>query len=118
MGFWTIYVYYNITPDKFPIFRLRALGAPSKEISEIQNKITHNKAKAFTYNSEKYRSSVIGFNKHSTFPDYINSIVHEAEHVKEAILNYYNVENSGETAAETLGYIVSEMYYTYKKFIK
>ena len=111
MGFWTIYVYYNI--DNFPTYRLKMLGVPSNQILEIQQKLAYNKAKAFTYNSEKYRASVVGFNKHSTFPDYINSIVHEAEHVKEAILEYYDVPNKGEEASETLGYIVSEMYYVY-----
>ena len=41
--------------------------------------------------------------------DYINSIVHEAEHVKQAMLAYYDIEDEGENAAYTIAYIATKM---------
>ncbi len=35
--------------------------------------------------------------------DYINSIVHEAEHIKQAMLKAYRVEDKGEPPAYTIG---------------
>ena len=48
-------------------------------------------------------------NEHKTIEDYINSIVHEAEHVKQAMLKAYKVDDSGEPPAYTIGFIVMKM---------
>ena len=66
-------------------------------------------AKAFTYSNAKYRISIVGFNIHFDKYDYINSIVHEAEHIKQAMLNYYNIQDKGENAAYTVAYIAMKM---------
>ena len=66
-------------------------------------------AKAFTYSNDKYRVSIVGFNIHFDKYDYINSIVHEAEHIKQAIFNYYNIPDEGENAAYTIAYITMKM---------
>jgi hypothetical protein len=43
--------------------------------------------------------------------------VHEAEHIKQAILEAYNVEDRGEAPAYTVGYIVKRMYEVFVKLI-
>ena len=65
--------------------------------------------KAFTYSNDKYRVSIVGFNIHFDKYDYINSIVHEAEHIKQAMLDYYNIPDEGENAAYTIAYIAMKM---------
>ena len=65
--------------------------------------------KAFTYSNAKYKVSIVGFNIHFNKYDYINSIVHEAEHIKQAMLNYYNIPDKGENAAYTIAYIAMKM---------
>lgn len=84
--------------------------------------MTHS-AKAVTISSSKDKTSVVLFNIHKNKYDYINSIVHEAEHVKQAMLNYYDVEDAGEPPAYTVGYLVMKMlelnmmkYLKYKKY--
>jgi hypothetical protein len=46
--------------------------------------------------------------------DYISSIVHEAEHVKQAILDTYDIEDKGEAPAYTIGYLVMQMYEVFR----
>lgn len=54
--------------------------------------------------------SIVVFNRHDDMEDYINSLVHEAEHVKQAMLHAYDVRDSGEPPAHTVGYLVSRMW--------
>ena len=67
------------------------------------------KAKAFTYSNLKYRVSIVGFNKHFDKYDYINSIIHEAEHIKQHMLRFYKVVDEGEPPAYTVGYVAMKM---------
>lgn len=68
------------------------------------------KAKAVTFSNIAQHISVVLFNVHTNKVDYINSVVHEAEHIKQAMLYAYNVEDKGEPPAYTIGYLVSQMY--------
>ena len=65
--------------------------------------------KTFTYSNAKYRISTVGFNIHFDKYDYINSVVHEAKHIKQAMLDYYNIPDEGENAAYTVAYIAMKM---------
>lgn len=47
--------------------------------------------------------------------DYINSLVHEAEHVKQTMLKEYDVEDEGENPAYTIGYLVKRMWEVYSR---
>ena len=67
------------------------------------------KAKAFTYSNLKYRVSIVGFNNHFDKYDYINSIIHEAEHIKQHMFRSYKVLDEGEPPAYTVGYVATKM---------
>ena len=67
------------------------------------------KAKAVTISNLNLYKSVVLFNKHKSYYDYINSIIHEAEHIKQSMLYAYDVDDSGEPPAYTVGYIASQM---------
>lgn len=109
--YWKVIVYYNIDYDFFNT-------SPVERISkEVLNNLRYNKAKAVTISNIEKRESIVLINKHKTRSDYINSIVHEAEHVKQAILDYYNIEDIGENPAYLIGYLMSEMYKVYNKFL-
>ena len=49
--------------------------------------------------------------------DYVSSIVHEAEHVKQSILKAYNVPDEDEAPAYTIGFLVMKMMEFYMKFL-
>lgn len=122
-GYWKIIVYYNVNYNLFDyiVNDLKAISSPVEEIDRVYYNMTHS-AKAVTISSSKDKTSVVLFNIHKNKYDYINSIVHEAEHVKQAMLNYYDVEDAGEPPAYTVGYLVMKMlelnmmkYLKYKK---
>ena len=109
-NYWEVIVYYDIDYNFFNdiVKELNYLNAPVEEIDKIYYTMKY-KAKAFTYNNLKYRVSIVGFNKHFDKYDYINSIIHEAEHVKQHMLKFYKVLDEGEPPAYTVGYVATKM---------
>lgn len=118
-GYWKVIVLYNIDYNLFYNIDilLAEAGATSDLIDEIYYNMSRNKAKAVTYSNLSEHISVVLFNHHKSPKDYLNSIVHEAEHIKQAMLKVYRVEDKGEPPAYTIGYIVMRMYEVFKYFI-
>lgn len=116
-GYWKVVVYWNLDYHFFDDVELELMmiGFNNTAIEEIRVSMESNEAKAVTC-SHQYTSIVI-FNRHNSIPDYINSIVHEAEHIKQAILKAYQVEDAGEAPAYTVGYIVKKMWEVFSKFL-
>lgn len=110
-GYWKVIVYYNINYNLFHIIEkdLYNINCKDYQIDSIYNNMINKRAKAVTISSIDFKTSIILFNNHKSYLDYINSIVHEAEHIKQAILDAYNVEDFGEAPAYTIGYIASQM---------
>lgn len=71
-------------------------------------------AKAVTISLYDYKTSIVIFKHHKTDIDYINSITHEAEHIKDAMFEYYHVRSFGEPPAYTIGFLVAKMYMVFK----
>ena len=109
-NYWEVIVYYDIDYNFFNdiIKELNYLNAPVEEIDKIYYNMKY-KSKAFTYSNLKYRVSIVGFNKHFDKYDYINSIIHEAEHVKQHMLRAYKILDEGEPPAYTVGYVATKM---------
>ena len=109
-NYWEVIVYYNIDYNFFDYIEeeLKSYNTPVESIRRIYHNMRTN-AKAFTCSNYYYKVSIIGFNIHSNKYDYINSIIHEAEHVKQAILKYYNIKDEGENAAYAVAYIATKM---------
>lgn len=108
--YWKVIVYYNIDYDFWHIIDedLRAIKSPVKENDAIYRSM-HSTAKAFTISNTSAHISITGFNYHTDALDYINSIAHEAEHIKQAMLKAYNINDIGEPPAYTIGYLVMQM---------
>ena len=117
--YWKIIVYYNVNYNLFYIIidDINSNGTPVEEIGIIKHKLLFGDAKAVTINCIKQNISFVLFIKHKTIEDYISSIVHEAEHVKDAILYKFRVKNIGEPPAYTIGYIVKQMYKVFIKYV-
>lgn len=110
-GYWKVIVYYNVNYNLFHIIEkdLYKINCTDYQIDSIYNNMINKRAKAVTISSIDYKTSVVLFNNHTSYIDYINSIIHEAEHIKQSILDAYNVEDFGEAPAYTIGYIASQM---------
>ena len=119
-GFWKVIVYYNVDYNFFDSIKWELMVADiSKEgIEEVWDIMSTGEAKAVTCSNVNKHISVVLFNSHTSEADYINSLVHEAEHVKQAMLQAYRVEDAGEPSAYTVGYIVMRMYEVFKTLVQ
>ena len=110
--YWKVVVYYDLDYHFFNEIadELSSIGATNSAIEKLYEEMRYGKAKAVTFSNLGKQISYVLFNTHKTKQDYIDSIVHEAEHVKQAVLKVYNVEDAGEDAAYTIGYLVGQMY--------
>jgi len=108
---WKVIVYYNVDYNLFHYIytTFRNAGISKRTINNIYKNMSSNKAKAVTVSNIDKKISVVLFNNHTNKYDYINSIVHEAEHIKQAMLEGYNISDSGESPAYTIGYLVMKM---------
>ena len=114
--YWEVIVFWNIDYNLFDIVEkeLEKYHASLKNIRKVYKDLRYGKAKAATYSSIYDHVSIVLFNRHKTNRDYINSIVHEAEHVKQDMLYTYYVEDRGEPPAYTVGYLVMKMYEVFR----
>ena len=110
-NYWKIIVYYNVNYNLFNYIAndLYNIGASNKTINNIYKTMATHKAKAFTLSNKREKISVVAFNRHNSRYDYINSIIHEAEHIKQAMLSAYNVVDENEPPAYTIGYVAMKM---------
>lgn len=109
--YWKVVVYYNVNYDLFDYIEndLYNVTHSEKSIDRLYYNMSTHKAKAVTVSSIRKHKSVVLFNYHSSYYDYINSIVHEAEHIKQAMLYAYNVKDYGEPPAYTVGFLAMKM---------
>lgn len=117
--YWKVIVYWNMDYDFFSnaALELKKLELTDTAIEGIYKTLRSRKAKAVTCSRIEKHTSVVIFNSHSSKADYISSIVHEAEHIKQAILRAYDIEDKGEAPAYTIGYIVKKMYEVFSQIL-
>jgi len=118
-GYWKVVVYYDVDFHLLmPVYKeLRGIGFPSEDIDLICRQLERGKAKGVTCSNGAYHTSIVLFAKHEDKYDYLNSLVHEAEHIKQAMLKTYMVEDEGEPPAYTIGYLVQRMWEVFRKLI-
>ena len=118
-GYWNVVVFYDVDYHFFDDIRLelKIIGFPEAAIKEVRNTMQSGAAKAVTCSVISQYASVVLFNPHASKVDYIDSIVHEAEHIKQAMLKAYRVEDKGEPPAYTIGYLIMRMYDTFKDIV-
>ena len=93
------------------------MGIDEEIVKDVYKTMRSGRAKAATISNISKHISLILFNSHSNKIDYINSIVHESVHVKQAMLEAYHVEDEGEAPAYTMGYLVSKMWEGFRKLL-
>ena len=117
-NFWRVVVFWNVDYHFFDDveLELRMIGFHRAAIEGIRTSMESGEAKAVT--CSRQHTSVILFNRHGSVADYLSSIVHEAEHVKQSMLKAYQVEDGGEAPAYTVGYLVKRMWEVFNKFLQ
>lgn len=106
-SYWKVIVYFNVNYNFFHVINedLKEIGCSKKLIKDVHYNMSNYYAKAVTITNIYYKTSIVLFNKHKTVNDYINSIIHEAEHIKQSMLEAYDIKDEGEKPAYTVGYI-------------
>ena len=110
--YWKVLVYYDVDFDLFYLIEreLYKIGYSRRAIHKIRRELEVSNGKAVTCSNLRLHVSVVLFIKHRYCNDYLNSIIHEAEHIKQAMLESYRVIDEGETAAYTIGYLAYKLY--------
>ena len=117
--YWRVIVYYNVDYTLFNVIEdeLTSANATQSILKRIYYRMKSHKAKAVTFSNINLHISIVLFNRHDTFEDYLDSLVHEAEHVKQAMLYAYRVKDAGEPPAYTVGHIVRRMWRVFKTLL-
>lgn len=116
-NYWSVIIYWDVDYDLFHYIAsdLNTIGFSDTAVKEVKDTMESGRAKAVTC-SNNYTSIVL-FNKHKSITDYINSMVHEAVHIKQAMLKAYRVKDEGEAPAYTMGYLVGRMWEVFSQNI-
>lgn len=82
--YWKVIVYYDVDYNFLDSINkeLYHYGFSKEPLDEMWYMLKVEKVKAVTCSNIYKNVSFIIFNKHHSKSDYINSIIHEAEHVK------------------------------------
>lgn len=118
-SYWSVVVYYDIDYDTFDYIKsdFKAINISKQMTNRVIKDLYNGYAKAATVSNIKYKTSIVCFNKHDDEYDYVSSIVHEAEHVKQSMLKAYNIPDEDEPPAYTIGFLVMKMMEFYMKFL-
>lgn len=116
-GYWKVIVYFNVNYNLFPyiVKDLRKVTRSEKLLKRLYYNMNSNIAKGVTVSNIEKHTSVVLFNPHKEMYDYINTIAHEAEHIKQDMLRAYNVHDAGEPPAYTIGYLMMKMLMIFDK---
>lgn len=117
---WSVVVLYNVDSDDSEFIK--------DNLSKICNdrKLIKNSTKyieqdipntGFIYSNFNDKISLIIVGKTTSKKEFINTIVHEANHLQSHIATVYNLDEKGEEVCYLIGTIVETMYNVFRKII-
>lgn len=107
---WAIVFCYDITlfdTDDIASM-LEALGCDERKIRRATSVILGTN-KGFTYSNDEARMSLVCISHASSIEQWWDSVVHEIDHVQDAICWHYDVPLGSESAAYLQGYIMRKI---------
>lgn len=117
---WNVLVYYNVDEDDFVEIEdsLLQIECPKDYIRKAFKVIGRNKNTGFTFSNSDYKMSIVCISNTTSASQFVSTSVHEAKHVQSHICQYYDIDESGESAAYLIGYLVHRMYKMVAKVLK
>lgn len=109
-GYWTVIVMFNVDVGSFDLLEneLRCCGCDDNSVNDIYYGLLAD-VTAFTFSNVFERVSIIGFKTFKSRTGRYDNVVHEAEHVKQVILGFYDVDDKDEPPAYTIGFLAREI---------
>lgn len=115
---WNILVYYNVGKKDFKEIKesLIQLDCSKEDIKEALH-VLQRKNTGCTFTNTEKMMSLICISKSDNSDQFINTAVHEADHVQSHICEYYEIGLDTEVAAYLIGTIVMRMYKILKLYV-
>ena len=103
---WGILAYYDVNPSDTPqlIAVLREFGCPEEDLEKTAT-LFDQPNHALTFNAPWARMSVVAIGWAENHEQFYASVIHEIDHLQDAILSYYAVPQGTEDAAYLQGFI-------------
>lgn len=105
-GYWNVTFVYDVWPsDLSEVARLmRRVSASQKMIDEAAENLSGWNA-GYTLTSMGWRESIVFIGRATSLREFLNTVIHEVDHVQAQVAEYYGVELGTEQAAYLQGYI-------------
>ena len=105
-GYWNVTVVYDVWPGDLPeVARLmRRAGASQKMIDEATDNLSGWNA-GYTLTAFGWEESIVFIGRATSLREFLNTVIHEVDHVQAHVADYYGVELGTEQAAYLQGYI-------------
>lgn len=117
---WDVKVYYDVKKSdiQFCIKQLRKLTSKQKHFRECKETLyTDEKDRAYVYSSFRKQETIIFIGVPSSTGELIDTITHEANHLKSHLATYYNLNEKDEEVCYVIGDIVKQMSEVFVEFI-
>lgn len=105
-GYWNVIVVYDVLPgDLQEVARLmRRVGASRKMIDEATENLSGWNA-GYTLTAMGTCESIVFIGRATSLREFLNTVIHEVDHVQAHVAEYYGVRLGSEQAAYLQGYI-------------
>ena len=117
---WQVMVLYEVGSDSANIVigMLESICDDNEILDTAYESLSNGKPNTgFTYSDYDKRRSFMVIGKTTSPSETLNTIVHEANHLKSHIATVFNVDEKGEEVCYLIGDIVRRMYGVFRKFI-
>lgn len=117
---WQVVVLYEVSYNNkgYIINMLRQICEDDKLIEKAKYNLNlRSYNTGFTYSDLDKQRSLVVIGKTTSTKEIVNTIVHEANHLKSHIATAYNIDEKGEEVCYLIGEIVRTMFSVFSKII-
>lgn len=117
---WQVMVLYEVgrSDTNIVICMLEYICSDNDIINTAYENVSNGKPNTgFTYSDYDKQLSFMVIGKTTSIRETLNTIVHEANHLKSHIATAYGIDEKGEEVCYLIGNIVKTMYDVFRKFI-
>lgn len=110
---WIVHVYYDTTPYNTEelLGKLYQMGCSENGILRTRKQLLGGEYNnGFTYSNRALKQSVVSLGRASEFAQFLNSFVHELQHLSTHIAEANGIPLNGEEICYLSGWIAQEMY--------